>query len=530
MKQEARANVLSLDDLVTLKQTGFGRDVLKGIIKDIQAGGPEGQRLLRQLGVSGQEFGRFLASGVLEGFESVSQFRLQEAVRQKVAVIEREIEVSKGRLQDAARTVNDAIDAEFDARLAQELPAERALREFTERRQKAAQQEQLNSVEQTAKEAQARLNKLLAAPGQGRVLGTGRNPVTGKIEQRRARTPAQNAEIAAARDELKRANEAVNSTRQQIADDNEEARCRAAAVAARRKFDARVRAERQRAHEDVTTYINAVIKALENQDPEALAKARANLMNALAKADGPNGWTMAGNTIAGSVTSGFDEALFGKNGLITRGEKARRQLIKLLNVTGPAQVPGPQTAPAVPNEPQTHRAPRPPGRAGVSAQKEQDAGVLLDRYNKGQGFIDSRRLAGESDIDILEELIRRGFVGRKRVRRDIRLLGLTSLRSQFAEGGPVPGFGPVPILAHGGEWILNSSQQLMAARMAGVSPERMSQLLFDRTLGAGARAATGGVVASGATVNAPITINNPMAPIDPNYLARALEARMRSVA
>jgi len=106
-----------------------------------------------------------------------------------------------------------------------------------------------------------------------------------------------------------------------------------------------------------------------------------------------------------------------------------------------------------------------------------------------------------------------------------------------AAGMAVPGQegSAVPILAHAGEWILNRSQQLRMALIAGTDRSILQRALFHhRSLKPNFSFAAGGVVPAvafsggGTQFLTPINIQTASPTVDIEYVSRALERRIAS--
>jgi hypothetical protein len=107
-----------------------------------------------------------------------------------------------------------------------------------------------------------------------------------------------------------------------------------------------------------------------------------------------------------------------------------------------------------------------------------------------------------------------------------------------AAGLVVPGGegAAVPIVAHAGEWVLNRSQQLRAALMAGMDRTVLERALFHLApTGFRTNFALGGTIVPsqvdnlGHTFLTPVNIQTSSTTVDADYVARALESRMRTV-
>jgi hypothetical protein len=130
--------------------------------------------------------------------------------------------------------------------------------------------------------------------------------------------------------------------------------------------------------------------------------------------------------------------------------------------------------------------------------------------------------------------------------KTIRALVLTGKPPQPKTGPKAPGRGaagmavpgqmgaPVPIIAHAGEWVLNRSQQLKMAMLAGSDRSILERALFHRmSIKPQFRFAMGGVVPAAVSVGnggtqflTPINIQTASPTVDIEYVARAFESRI----
>ncbi len=538
---------------------GAIKDALTGLLGGAVSGIKHFLRISSPSGLLYDEIGIPMGQGVVEGFKDgltplgkTAEDAMADAMDRAIATVNSK----KGELKQSFGDLQSAVSASFSSRASALTPAGRRLAELDRQDAARTRAQTIRDANTQVQQAQQQLAKDARAGKTSTVTRMG--PYGPYTVTQRTRTKEQRDAIAADKTALKQAQAARTETLRQIAEEDERARLTALdqqQQAARQKT---IDAEQRRAEDGLNAFYDALDKA---NTPAKLARARAQLIKFLDKINfhGPERAAIltklaqlrlsmvqqltltneqrkkiiASFSFAGALV--FDKP--GKDGRVigfTMGPLGGTH-----TVTTPSKVGGPPVKTQKPNilGPVPGRTVRPEGTPiDPDVQDALAALRLLDINNPGARKIlnsiapigaklrRTEELKGTPELEILAMMLDRKFITRARILRERRnVLG-------FAVGGVVPGAGPVPVMAHGGEWFLNAAQQRTAAAYAGVSPQTLAARLFRTSPHQGSFAAGGQVAGpNGTTVNAPITINNPAAPLDPNYLARILEARMSSV-